>query len=123
MKWFPKFFTVHNHAWLDSKNIGQVDGLKVIEVNLEDSSLTGSLGITDERAEELTKHIEIQFLQCGNIVEVMSNMTNGIVKHPNESFFVAYQIAHKMRARSSNSFVEGFLEHLRKKGNQGGGDN
>lgn len=117
MKWFPSYFTVNNHVtkFLNVDDLGPSDRLKVIEVDKESKSLTGGLGITDERAIELAKQVRIQFLECNNIVEIMVNMTSKYIKHPNESFFVAYQIAGNMQRRNEPS-IEDFLEFLKRNG-------
>lgn len=121
MKWFPNYFVINNHTttWLDSKNMEKMDGLKVIELNPDDEHLTGGLGITEERAIELAKAVDIQFLQCNNIVEVMVNLTANTVNHANESFFVSFLIVNKMNKRSS-PVVDGFIEFLRNRGNNKG---
>lgn len=120
MKWFPSYFTVNNHVtkFLNVDDLGPFDALKVIEVDKNSETITGGLGITDERAHELAKQVRIQFLECNNIVEIMVNMTSKYIKHPNESFFVAYQIANNMQRRNEPG-IEGFLEFLKRKG-QGG---
>lgn len=116
MKWFPNYFNVT--TFLNVDYLEPSDSLKVIEVDKDSETLTGGLGIINERALELVKQVEIQFLHCNNIVEVMVNMTSDHVKHPNESFFVAYQVANKMYKKREPG-IDGFLDLLKRKG-QGG---
>lgn len=125
MKWFPNYFNIHNHVttYLDVSKVGSemVDNLRVFEVNTEDNTLTGGLGITDERAMELGKAVEIEFLRCDNICQVMQNLTKDTVKHANESFYCAHIIANKMKSRSGSDFIQGLMEAIKKGGNNPSG--
>lgn len=88
------------------KPSNNIESLKVIELNPNTSGLKEGLGISEERAKEIVKEIDLLFIKKENIIEVMEELTSGFLTHPNESFFAAIHIAFKIQAQSNP------LQHL-----------
>lgn len=68
-----------------------MDLVRVVIVEDNDKSITGTLGITDERTEFLTKLIHKQFENPQTITDMMVNISEEVL-HPNELAFCIYQL-------------------------------
>jgi len=72
-------------------NVSNKNSLHIIEVEKDCDSLTESLGITEEKANELYKECKMLFLNYNNIVEIASIMSKKCV-HANELYFCCVTI-------------------------------
>jgi hypothetical protein len=79
------------------------DLVRVVIIEDNDRSITGTLGITDKRTEFLTKLIHKQFENPQTVTDMMVNISEEVL-HPNELAFCIYQVASTIaREKAINS--------------------
>lgn len=99
IKWFPKYFNVCNHTYIDLKTLG--DPGKILHVyNVEDSkaSLAEALGIDEKRGTELQK-ISIDAWRNTSSISTALEIASKELKHANELVLISiilYSINEKL---------------------------
>jgi hypothetical protein len=72
-------------------NVSNKNSLHIIEVEKDCNSLIESLGMSEEKADELYKECKILFLNYNNVVEIASIISKKCV-HANELYFCCVAI-------------------------------
>ena len=112
LKWFPSFFHVCVHNDVKFEDIKRDRALDVVLLDPESGSITQSLGITDERANELEKQCNIVWLEAKTFTataELISQRCN----HVNEYTFAMYLITKRMTQETI--VIEAINSHLGRK--------
>ncbi len=87
------------------------DLVRVVIVEDNDRSITGTLGITDERTVFLTKLISDQFTSPQRITDMMVNISKEVV-HPNELAFCIYQISSTIARQKAMEEIESLFADI-----------
>ena len=76
--------------------------LKVLIIDDADKTITGTLGITPERRDELYAIVKKAYVS-DNITNILTEVSEH-VKHPNELAFVCFLIGHKLGEEQNDPF-------------------
>lgn len=87
------------------------DLVRVVIVEDNDSSITGTLGITDERTEFLTKLIHKQFENPLKVTDIMVNISEQVL-HPNELAFCIYQVSSTIARQKAMEEIESMFADI-----------
>lgn len=115
MKWFPKYFNVCQHTFLNFEDLeASGNALELVVVDDESNNTFDKLGISDERGEFIMKEVKKAMIDVDCRVSVIQSLSSNI-KHINE-FYIAVLIMEREIYKNSGGGLGGFLKAIIEKG-------
>lgn len=107
MRWFPNYFHVCQHTYIDFSKIEDQSVLHVIRVEDDKETLNEALGIPYKRAEELGDLVKKAVMVHNNKVSVMEAVSKEC-KHANE-IFMCVELMNKLVAPMMGDGIMGAI--------------
>lgn len=110
MRWFPKYFNVCQHTYVDFKQFDINPDLNVRWIEPGKDNMVDALGIDENRYKELENLCEKSLQSSTDVIQCVSKLENKL-HHANELCMCCFIIAHKVeKMRGPASLLKFLME-------------